>query len=495
MTEAESPERSSRDDIDRDAADLRRGVAVNLFGYLIKLSQPILLYAVIRLFGSREYGIFIIAQSTLMILLRACLFGFDKGALWWAARQPHPSPLFGMGGVMVRVSLASTVMALLSAWFAPSLASWQASPGAAAGLTLMAVGLVPMALTELVASAAAGKRKMETQVLVRDGFGAILLTLFGVIAYFMGLRVIGLPLAFVASKLVTCVAAFAWVRRLGPFALGGVREPVPAELSHYSLQLWLTEIASSFAQRMDVLALGAMASPEAVGIYGGVTPIANTLRQIRQAFDPLVIAITSEVGVRRDVQRLRAGFSYATSLVVVTQLPIYAFILCFAGWLMSLYGPGFEAGVASVVVLSGFWIINGVIGLNGHILTGLGRSDLSFLNMLLLIAIEAVSLWLLIPPYGITGAAIAVGLAYTLQNLVVAVEARWLSGAWPYDHRVLEVLMVTSLVSLFALTVWWLAQPSPAASLWSFGAFLLAFAAGTDRLYRSGVLYRTRSEG
>jgi O-antigen/teichoic acid export membrane protein len=480
------------DDIVRDAYDLRRGVTVNLFGYLIKIINPVLTWAVIILYGSHDYGFFVAAQAVVMVMLRVGLVGLDKGALWWTARQERGSPLAGLGGAALLVVVLSAAIALVTSVFAPGFAAWHGEPGAALGLRLMGVGIVPMALTELLVSAAAGRRRLEAQVWMRDGVGAVSLTLLGVALHLTGFGAIGLPVAFVLSRLITFVGVSIMVRRIAPLELRVRGERIPRALLRYSLPFWLSEIASAFLQRMDVLALTAMSTPAMVGIYGAVVQIANTLRQIRQTFDPTVLAMFSEIGARPSAQRLRVGFSYATALVIITQMPLYAFIFCFADVVMKLLGESYQQGALAVVTLAGFWMFNGVVGLNGHIVNGYGRSDLALVNMLVTIGVQAALQSALIPIYGLTGAALAVGLAYSIQNLLSVLQAYRLSRVWPYDRTVIDVLSVGMVASAGGVFVWFVGPQGMLARSFAFAAFAVLYAFGTLRLYRRGILSGTR---
>ena len=471
-------------DIARDASDLRRGVVVNLIGYAIKLANPLLTWAVILLYGSRDYGLFVAAQASLLVVLRVCLFGFDKAILWWTARQPSSSPLAGMGWGLGVVATTSGAAALLASVFAVPLARWHGGDDAAAGLTLMGVSLVPMALTEVLVSAAAGKRRMEATVFVRDGLGTASLAGFGVIFYYAGLRASGLPLAFVFSKLLGLGGSFLLIRRMGPLMLAAQGERVPRALVRYALPYWGSEVASSFLQRMDVLVLAAFSAPEVVGVWGAVTQIANTLRQIRQAFDPIAASIFSEIGARPSPERLRAGFSYATLLVMVTQMPVYAFILLFADQLLGVLGDIYLSGTVPTVILAGCWIVNGAVGLNQHIVNGYGRSDLTLVNVITTIAIEAALLLALIPRFGLSGAAVAVAVAYTFQCVLAATEGWWLSGVWPYDGRIRDALAIGALSSIVAAA----AVSSGANHFVVFSAFTGVYAAGTWVQHRRGNL-------
>jgi hypothetical protein len=58
------------------------------------------------------------------------------------------------------------------------------------------------------------------------------------------------------------------------------------------------------------------------------------MRTIRRAFDPNLIAVTARISKAHDSQRLAQALSYATQLVSLSQLPVFVFLLLFAGLLL-----------------------------------------------------------------------------------------------------------------------------------------------------------------
>ena len=456
--DAPSDDRADRlEDIKNDAKDLRRGVAVNLIGYAIKVAYPILTGVLIYLYGKSDFGIFTAAQAALLVTMRISLMGFDKGILWWVPRQSVASERLSLRPALFITGATSTLAAVTIAFFlAPWLAKWRGEPLAEVGLRWMAAGLVPMTMMEMLINACLGKRRMEAQVIVKEGIFSTTLVLSGIVFHFAGFHTNGLAMAYVTAAAVGLLSAIWLFRRVfrestwerGPLS-------IPKQLRRYVLPMWMTEITGSVLIRMDILVLTALSDPGVVGVYGAVVQIGNAIRSIRQAFDPIVLSIMSQISSKLDKARLVAAFSHATSLVIATQLPVYAFIVVFAPWILPLLGEGYDQASTAVIILCGFWIINGMVGLNGLIVTGYGRSDLAFLNTLITIGLQALFLRLFIPRFGLEGAAASVGVAYTLQNIIQAVQARVISGIWAYNRNVARVIFAGILAGCAMAAAWW----------------------------------------
>jgi O-antigen/teichoic acid export membrane protein len=485
-------EGSSESEIRSDARDLRRGVAVNIGGYILKVAYSAFVFVAVLLYGKQGFGIFTVAQAGILITARACMMGLNKAVLWWVPRQDPERERTGLVPALLGVGGLCTVAALaVGTFLAPLIANWSGEPEAAVGIRWMAAGLVPFALTEVLVSACLGKRRMEVRVIVREAVVSVGLLVGAVGFHLAGLDTVGLPLAFVVANSAGLLAAVIAFRKV----FAGSRWPAreywpPRAMVRYALPMWGSELLSSIVQRMDVLVIGALTDAATVGIYGAVFQVGNVLRSVRSAFDPIVLAIVSQIGSRHDPKRLTAGISHATVLAVATQLPIYAFLLAFTPWIMPLLGEGFEAATPSVLILAGFFLISGVIGLKGHIVTGYGRSDLALVNVLATIAVEALLLWLLVPTYRLEGAAIAAGGGAVFRNLLQVIEARAITGGWSYDRTVVWILLLGLVSSAVMALAWFGLAPlgDTGQRIGAFAAFLAAAGLGLAILVRGGRL-------
>lgn len=490
-----APEPASRE-LQRDARDLSRGVALNLLGYLLKLGTPVLTWLVIYCYGTRDFGVFVVAQATMMIAFRVCLLGFDKGLWWWIPRVDSGRAFSVLGGILPPVVGLGTIVSAACYLGAELLATWSREPEAAIGLRWLALSVVPMALLELLVAAAIGKRKLGAQVLIKDGFVPIAHLGFALSFYVAGVGVNGLPLAFVSSRVAGALLALHYLLKATDFEPNDLRPArLPRAFVAYSFPSWLTELGNSFVQRMDVLAMSAFTTPDLVGAYGATLQVGNTLKSVRQAFDPILLAILSEVSARADVRRLRASFSHATALLLATQLPLYVAILLFSTPLMGLLGPGYEVAASGVMVLAGFSLLNSVTGFHGHVVSAYGRSDLILLGLGVTGLLQAVLLATLVPLHGLVGATLAVGLSSAPTSFAWVFASRWLTRSSLYDARLRGLFGLVGVCSLLTLVTWFsvrsvdeaLARPVTAS------VFALLYGLGMARLTRSSTWTGTTS--
>ena len=425
------------DGIRDDARALNRALGVQAIGYALKAGLPFLLAFATRTYGAERWGVFVALQSLVLMAVRVGLFGLDKATLWWVgAHDPREMrrallPAALLGGALS--TLAALIIALsgeliLERWSGVSVSQLSA-------LRITLVGLPLMAVTEVLLNASMGLRRMGLQVAIRDTMAPALWLLSAVLLHALGFAETGLCWAFVLSHAAALLAASVLLLARETSADTPLSLRPPPGLLRYAVPAWLAEMVNTTLLRADTLILIALTDPFTVGVWGVVTQFGNAMRSIRRAFDPILVAVSARISQAHDPDRLTHALSYATQLVSLTQLPVFVFLLLFAGELLPLYGAGFGEGSTALAVLCGFCMLNGALSLSGVVLAGYGHAHLSLMVTLIGIALVVPLLYVLVPPYGLVGAACALGLANLGQLLVQLGLLRRYVGCWPYNDR------------------------------------------------------------
>lgn len=437
-----------------DAQALRRGVTANLIGYGFAVLQPPLAVLVVRAYGAETFGVYTAANTVLWLALRFGLLGLDKGLLWWVARAGAASAQSAIRASLFWVTAASAATAaVIAGVLTPLLARWSGLEGVEPVLRAMCAGLIPMSLTELLLCVGLAQRRVGAKVFVRDGLLPTSFAAVALLAHAFGYRgPAGLAGAFLVSHLSSLVAAGLTLRRSLPARMLTLPGVLPVELVRYTRSAFAAELVNSLSQRIDVLIVAALTDARSVGVWAAVMQIGNVVRAIRRSFDPIVMTTFAQIGALPERRRLARSFSHATRLIVTTQTPVLAFLMAFAAPLLGLFGAGFDVGAPAAVTLCACWYLNGLIGLNGSVVSGFGRSDWLLLDLVVATLALAGLLVLLLPPFGLLGAAFSVGASYTLQSALQAWQARRVAGIWPYERRVFQVFAL-SLLSLGALAL------------------------------------------
>jgi len=207
---------------------------------------------------------------------------------------------------------------------------------------------------------------------------------------------------------------------------------VPHKIKHaepvYDNQTWLRSglammlmtALNIINSRADILMLGAMTNSESVGIY-------NIAVRGGELITFLMIAVHASLGptiaklyTNKDIERLQRVITKSTRIVFSLSLPVGLGLIFFGYWFLLIFGPDFTQGKYALAILSAGQIFNVFMGPVALILImthherdaaiGLGIS--AILN----ITLNA----LLIPQWGLEGAATATAVSMVLWNILMA---------------------------------------------------------------------------
>jgi O-antigen/teichoic acid export membrane protein len=438
-----------------DVGALHRGAIANLAGHGARFAQPLLLLAAARLYGAEAWGLFVAGQAAYALLAKLALLGLEKGLVFWVPRASRAGRSLGVRASAVRVFGAALPLSLLAALASPVLAHSKHVPWAT--WSLMAAGLVPLALVELLIHATVGRRRMDVQVVVRDVLVPLSTLGLAVAFELVGAGASGLGLAYALGQWIgLAAAARACLRLFGRAALLEDTGRPPPELLRFAYPQWGSELALALLYRADALVLTAFCDAAVVGVYGVALQLGNTVRSLRGAFDPLVAAVTSDIAAGADATRLDGAVAYAVRVVVLLQAPVTALFLFLGRPLLALFGPGFEAGYAAASILSVGWTLHGVLGLASPVLGGFGESRRLLATTVFALALELALLFVLVPRLGMEGAALGLVGAFLAQAALQVAMLRTLLGRLPAATAFLGPIRrvtVAAAVGLLALAI------------------------------------------
>jgi O-antigen/teichoic acid export membrane protein len=196
----------------------------------------------------------------------------------------------------------------------------------------------------------------------------------------------------------------------------------------YQASLWLRSalplmfLASVqvIKSRTDILLLGALRGAEAVGVYSVATRGADLITFFLIANNASLAPTIASLYAKGDLDQLQRVVTSSARLTLLCSLPLAVGLIGGGQWFFTLFGPDFTQGQATLAILSAGQFINVAMGSVGQLLImtgherdaarGVGISALS--NVLLNI--------ILIPHWGVEGAAAATASSTILWNILLA---------------------------------------------------------------------------
>jgi O-antigen/teichoic acid export membrane protein len=227
---------------------------------------------------------------------------------------------------------------------------------------------------------------------------------------------------------ITFILAILFLRRAIP-------KPVLVAKPTFESKAWfsvgLTFVAADgfylLLSQADIIMLGIFLGAKTAGIYSVASRLATLISFSHRAAHTIGAPLISELHTtnqRRELKRvLRLSVLGITSLA----LPTLVILLIAGKWILGLFGPEFSEGYISLIILSAGQILIAMVGLVGTLMFVTGHharaARIVGINAALNILLNAV----LIPMFGMLGAAVAslitticsnsLMLVFTIRNL------------------------------------------------------------------------------
>ena len=251
--------------------------------------------------------------------------------------------------------------------------------------------------------------------------------------YGLGMGLEGIVFAYVASSVISMVIAFCFVNRLIPL-LGKKISPIfeVRKLLRFSIPMLFSIFLGNLIRQIDILMLGLFVSLEGVGIYSVAVRVIALAEVIFMAFQPIFNPFVAELHDKKEFVKLSNLLKVITRWNVTISLPIFLSLLIFPGFFLNIIGKGFTqaSGCLSVLVIA--HLFSSVSSLPSSMIFMSGRSDITLKNNLIVLITNIVLNYLLIPKYGIMGAAFATGSSLVLIAFIRIAEVYYLMRIHPF---------------------------------------------------------------
>jgi O-antigen/teichoic acid export membrane protein len=257
-----------------------------------------------------------------------------------------------------------------------------------------------------------------------------------VVAVVLGLGQTGFALAYAVPYAVGAAVAVLLLRRtFGETvrsATDGVDRERAVEVLRYSLTMVVSRSANFLYRSVDVFLVLYFIGAGAVGAYGVAYAAARLVGMFSMAFNFLGAPIASRVEAGTGVDDMVTAHQPALRWLVILSIPAMTPLLLFPEpFITGVYRPRYAAGAGALVVLAFAFGVDNVFNAFGNLLRGIGASRaLAFDSAVGAVANVGLNL-LLIPEYGIVGAAFATLAAYLLMDALKTVQLWYLTGRVP----------------------------------------------------------------
>lgn len=424
------------------------GLFTGLIGSFAGKSLVFLLQVLVsRIYGPAFFGLFVTALLVCHIMQVVSSLGVQKGGMRFLAiaheRDDRVAMLQIQRIAVIVPLIVGTLMAIACYALAPFIAvTCFKKPELVDVLRSFAFGIPFFSLLRTASELTRGFKTAKFAVLVEDllmpalqiglfatfhalGFG------FSSVAYSFVLSnlICSVLMFFTSSKLVLDYAPHADLKPSKHHETSGWKP-----LLRFSLPLLPLALLLNLNNSVDLIMLNLLTPPSEVGQYAAAARLvilfALITQPMKQIFAPL---IAGQYGMR-DIGKIQVLYRTSSRWMLILTLPVFTFLFLAREPLMMIFGEGFTgAGAAVLGILAMGAFLASVVGVAGDMLTMSGHQYLELACISGGLVLNFVMNLLLIPHYGIIGAAIATSSSSMATDLarILIVACRY--GIHPFS--------------------------------------------------------------
>ena len=414
----------------------------SLVSFVLQAVGALLIFAsevlLARVLGAAHYGVFATVMAWLQLLTIVGLLGSNYLLLRFVPVYVEEQAWGLLRGILRLGWMTGLALAVMVYVLVPALLKLLAPEQSSLQFWAFVVGLGALPFYVLSAQRQAILRGLHRifsalapEYVVRP------LVLIGLLLafYFGSQHEVEAPQAL-GMNLVAALLAFAlgwlWQRRAMP-------KPVSAATPDYQAPEWLRiavplgliALLQLLIVRLDIIMLSSLAGEEQAGVYAAASRFADLLIFALMAMNAIVAPVISRLHARGENDKLQQLLLMMARAMLLFVVPMLLFIGLFGDRVLALFGEDYLPAFYPLLILSAGQAVNALSGPVGFLLSMTGHQRQMLQVLMLAAGINLVLNLLLIPEYGITGAAISTAVTAVLWNLLLRWVVRRRLGVEP----------------------------------------------------------------
>ncbi|NQU30181.1 MAG: flippase [Anaerolineae bacterium] len=438
-----------------DAKDIAQGALVNFVGKFGRLAKGSFIWIVTILFGTHVLGLYEQIWAIISTLQGVATFGLHRSIVRFivtarTARDKDQEARVLLVALLLSLAI-STVLTGLTMLAADWIMAFYETPDLSAPLMIMALALPFLAMGTVLVGATRALRIMRVDVYVTSIAAPLILLALGSVAGLLDWGLKGLALAQIAMALGRFLLAGYFFRRYFSLSacLRQLKERLPwSALFNFSLPIMINDMINSILFRLDILMLAAYVDPQWVGIYAITRRVSSAILKLPESLDPIFSTVVSDLASRQEHRQLGDRFVTVARWTLIVGLPFLAAVLLIGRKIVDLFGPEMAAGAPTLVVLSIGMTFFGLFALSEPLLIMTGRPYLSLGNRIIWLVTNVLLNVLLIPRYGIIGAALGTSISMNLVNILRVIQVYVIYKIHPLQRSLLKPLCAALVAGL-----------------------------------------------
>jgi len=416
-----------------------------IFGTLLKYLFELI---VSRQLGPKLFGVFFLAFTIFKVLERLSIVGLHNGVLRYVALfqgEGDKERIKGTILLSIKIVLFVGIVVTIFLFIFSTNISIKIFQeiNLISILKILSLGMIFTCVTEILVYSIQAFKIMKYKMLVRMIFEPGTRIFFVIIGFLFGWRLFGAAFAFLTSIVLGTFLAFYYLRKIFPQITKKKFQPIyeTKRIIGFSWPLFFVGFLNLFLIQINILMLGHFKTSWEVGIFGAAQRTAFLIPIILESFSAIFAPMISDYYNRKEFKKLENLFKIVTKWIFTFSFPLFLLMIFFSKEILSIWGREYIGGTISLIVICCAQLINCSVGPVGYMIMMTGRTKINLLNTIIVFTTIIGLNILLIPKYGILGAALSLATAIGFINIIRVTEVYLILKIHPYRFDFLKPLL------------------------------------------------------
>jgi O-antigen/teichoic acid export membrane protein len=433
-------------------------VAGTLFAYAMRFVMGIVLA---RFLGAEQFGLYSLALTAAQVAAGLAWLGLPPALVRYVSLFASRQDAEGLWGTLQIGIGLTTLVSLLFGIALYGLADPIAErlfhePRLVPLLRLVSFIVPFLALSDAIAAATRGFNKMQYTAIAQHIFHPVIkLILILIVVLATG----GLNAAKVLDVHIVIVVIVSAILLYFLNSLFPLRRPLQMarrdtrEMLSFALPLYVSYMIATFRGSIQTVLLGALNAVTTVGVFTVAAQVNLVGHVFYQSIATASMPIVSELYGRGEREQMGRFYQTMTRWTFTLNLPLFLVVVLFPTPILSIFGQSFVGGATALTILAWGNLVRAAAGICGVMIDMTGKTHLNLANATASCVLVLGLNFLLIPRWGMVGAATAALATAVITHLLALLEVLILFRLLPYNASFLKPVVAGLAALATALAV------------------------------------------
>jgi len=470
-----SLETAPQNRVNESLQKIAKGSSITFIGLILSL-LPILIIRliIVRQWTESDYGIFSLVLSILTICCTVGALGLQSGlgrniAYVRGTKEYNKIPPYVSASIWFSF-IASVIIGFLLFLFSEYISkNLFHEPTLIIPLKIMSFIIPFNTLINVIVSIYRGFDQVKPTVYFQQILGNALFLIFMVLMIIFDQSFINIFYALAISIVVTFILLLYYsikkIQTLEIFSIKSLKSPFSKELMASSFPLLITSIFGIIISWADTILLGIFRNTTDVGLYNAAVPLSQIISFPLAALLLIHLPIFTGLFAKNKNEEIKRSYSILTKWLCYVTLPLFFLLFLYPEpIIILLFGQNYISASFVLRISSIGLIIWNLAGPCGMTLVVMGRYRFEMFSWIFAAMMSVGLNIVLIPKYGIDGAAVATASSIIIAVIVKSWKLYTISGVQPLSKNLLKptflfmiIIIPIYLIPKFFFTIeWWM---------------------------------------